>query len=196
MWYGGKALPNGSVEEFDEDCSEPLQDLANSSPRPPEDRTFTYADTDIDELSTCLGIRWQPAKTVPFGTEVPYLGFQWDLRLRKVFLPDEKKTKYLAAIAEWGVKRTHNLLEVQKLYGKLMHAALVIPAGRAHLTSMEAMLTSFNNGPFVPHSPPQDTPDDFVTRPVFFISFLDYWQVTLIWSPYGDDSLIRSFTYW
>ena len=28
-----------------------------------------------------------------------------------------------------------------------------------------------------------------------FISFLDYWQVTLIWSPYGDDSLIRSFTY-
>ena len=30
-----------------------------------------------------------------------------------------------------------------------------------------------------------------VTRPVLFISFLDYWQVTLIWSPYGDDSLIR-----
>ena len=29
-----------------------------------------------------------------------------------------------------------------------------------------------------------------------FISFLDYWQVTLIWSPYGDDSFIRSFTYW
>ena len=27
------------------------------------------------------------------------------------------------------------------------------------------------------------------------ISFLDYWQVTLIWSPYGDVSLIRSFTY-
>ena len=29
-----------------------------------------------------------------------------------------------------------------------------------------------------------------------FISFLYYWQVTLIWSPYGDASLIRSFTYW
>ena len=25
-----------------------------------------------------------------------------------------------------------------------------------------------------------------------FIFFLDYWQVTLIWSPYGDASLIRS----
>ena len=29
-----------------------------------------------------------------------------------------------------------------------------------------------------------------------FISFLNYWQVTLTWSPYGDASLIRSFTYW
>ena len=29
-----------------------------------------------------------------------------------------------------------------------------------------------------------------------FISFLDYWQVTLTWSPYGDASLIHSFTYW
>ena len=38
--------------------------------------------------------------------------------------------------------------------------------------------------------------DNSVTRPVLFISFLDYWQVTLIWSPYGDASLIRSFTYW
>ena len=31
-----------------------------------------------------------------------------------------------------------------------------------------------------------------VTRPVLFVSFLDYWQVTLIWSPHGDASLIRS----
>ena len=37
---------------------------------------------------------------------------------------------------------------------------------------------------------------DYVTRPVFSFLFLDYWQVTLIWSPYGDVSLIRSFTYW
>ena len=29
-----------------------------------------------------------------------------------------------------------------------------------------------------------------------FISFLDYWQVTFTWSPYGDASLICSFIYW
>ena len=168
LWYGGKTLPNGSAEEFDEDCSTLLQDLADSSPRSPEDLRFTYADADIDALSTRLGIRWQSSKSVPFGIEVPYLGFRWNLRTQKVHLPDEKKAKYLAAIDEWRKKRTHNLLEAQKLYGKLFHAALVIPAGRAHLTSMEAMLASCNNNPFLPRTPPRDTPDD-----------LAWWQLQL-----------------
>ena len=107
-----------------------------------------------------LGIEWESSKSVPFGTEVPYLGFRWDLHARVVHLPKEKKTKYLAAITEWEKRRTHNLLEVQKLHGKLQHASMVIPAGRAFLTSLEAMLGCFNNSPFLPHTPPHDTPDD------------------------------------
>ena len=90
---------------------------------------------------------------IPFGEEVPYLGFRWNLCTQVVHLPDEKKAKYLAAIEEWKAKRTHNLLKTQKLYGKLLHAALVIPAGCAHLTNMEAMLASFNDSPFLPHTP-------------------------------------------
>ena len=160
LWYGRKALPSGPTEEFDEDCTTPLQDLSNSSPRYPEDREFTYADVDIDRLSARLGIKWQSSKLIPFRMEVPYLGFRWDLCSQKVHLPDAKKTKYLNAITEWGSKRTHDLLETQRLHGKLFHAALVIPAGRAHLTSMEAMLASFHNNPFIPHTPPRDTPDD------------------------------------
>jgi hypothetical protein len=108
----------------------------------------------------CLGIRWEPSKSVPFSSEVPYLGFHWDLRTRMVHLLKEKKAKYLAAITEWETRRMHNLLETQKLYGKLFHATLVIPAGRAYLTSLEAMLSSFNNNIFLPHTPPRDTPSD------------------------------------
>ena len=37
LWYRGKTLPSGPAEEFDEDCSTPLQDLSNCSPRSPED---------------------------------------------------------------------------------------------------------------------------------------------------------------
>ena len=156
LWYGGKNIPGGLAEEFDEDCSTALHDFAHASPRPPPDHDFAYADADIDELSSYLGIRWQSSKTIPFGEEVPYLGFRWNLRTLVVHLTDKKKAKYLAAIADWKRKRTHNLLEMQGLYGKLLHAALVIPAGRAHLTSMEAMLASFNDSPFLPHIPPRE----------------------------------------
>ena len=168
VWYGGKELPSGHPEEFDKDCAMPLQDLADASPRAAEDRLFAYADEDIDQIFQRLGIRWEPSKTVPFGSEVPYLGFCWDLRNRAVHLHKEKKAKYLAAIAEWEQRKKHNLLKVQKLYGKLLHAALVIPAGRAHLTSLEAMLAICNNSPFIPRSPPRDTPSD-----------LEWWKTRL-----------------
>ena len=168
VWYGGKELPSGQPEEFDEDCATPLQDLANQSPRPAKDQSFAYADEDIDKISQRLGIRWEHSKTVPFGSEVPYLGFRWDLHSRTVHLREEKKTKYLAAIAEWEQRKKHNLLDVQKLYGKLLHAALVIPAGRAHLTNLEAMLAVCSSGPFIPRSPPRDTSDD-----------LEWWKAKL-----------------
>ena len=168
LWYGGILLPDGASQEFDEDCSTELHDLTNASPHTVEDAHFAYADPDIDELLERLGIKWETSKSIPFGMEVPYLGFRWNLLTHIVHLPEEKKAKYLAAIAEWEEKRTHNLLEVQKLHGKLQHAAMVIPAGRAYLTSLEAMLGSFNNCVFLPHTPPRDTPDD-----------LDWWKLQL-----------------
>ena len=128
LWYGGRNLPGGSSEEFDEDCSTILTNL-ETSPCNEEDRSFTYADADIDRISSLLGIRWEPSKSVPFGTEVPYLGFCWDLRAHMVHLLKEKRVKYLAAITEWEKDRTHNLLEFQWLYRKLLHTMLVLPAG-------------------------------------------------------------------
>lgn len=78
-WYRGEALPDGSAEEFDENCSTRLRDLADTSLCIEEDQSFAYADVNIDSISTHLRIRWETSKTVPFGTEVPYLGFHWDL---------------------------------------------------------------------------------------------------------------------
>ena len=160
LWYGGDALPSGATQEFDEDCRATLRNLANASPRTAEDQRFAYADVDIDKISARLGIKWEASKATPFGTQVPYLGFRWDLDTRVVHLLEGKKIKYLAAIAEWESRRTHNLLETQKLYGKLLHASLVVPAGRAYLTNLEAMLGAFNNNTFLPHTPPRDTPED------------------------------------
>ena len=160
LWFRGKNLPDDYPEEFDEDCSVPFQDLAGSSPRSPDDALFTYADADIDAVSERLGIRCEPSKATPFGPEVPYLGFSWDLHARTVRLLDKKRTKYLAAISVWEETRTHNLLETQQLYGKLLHASMVFPSGRAYLTNLEAMLALSHHSPFLPRTPPRDTPGD------------------------------------
>jgi hypothetical protein len=160
LWYGGKSLPNGMPEEFNEECSVPLADLAASSLRAAGDQVFAYADADIDKLSAHLGIRWEASKSVPFGEEVPYLGFRWNMCTCVVHLLGEKKVRYLVAIEVWEGKRTHNLLETQKLYSKLLHASLVIPSGQAYLTNLEAMLASFHDNIFRPHTPPHGTSDD------------------------------------
>ncbi|OBZ66761.1 hypothetical protein A0H81_13225 [Grifola frondosa] len=61
---------------------------------------------------------------------------------------------------EWRTSRTHTLREVQKLYGKLLHATLVVREGRAYLTSLESMLGIFGDRPFMPRTPPVTTPSD------------------------------------
>jgi len=154
IWYCGKVMPNGKYEEFDEDCSTDLRDLSEATFRSSADHEYSYSDADIDSLSAYLGIVWEPSKLVPFGFTIPYLGFNWDLRDRTVAVPDQKKLKYMAAVEEWEQKATHTLLEVQQLHGKLLHVTLVVPAGRAYLTNLEAMLGIFHDRPFVPRTPP------------------------------------------
>ena len=119
-----------------------------------EDQLFTYEDMDIDKLSEHLSIHWEPSKLIPFGAEVPFLSFSWNLCTQVIQLLDGKRTKYLSAIAEWEGKHMHDLLEMQKLYSKLHHATMVLPAGRAYLTSLEAMLATCSNNPVLLHSPP------------------------------------------
>lgn len=60
------------------------------------------------------------------------------------------------------------LIETQRLFGKLLYACLVVPAGRAYLTELEAMLPIFGNRPHVPHSPPRNCAAD-----------LRWWSATL-----------------
>lgn len=96
-------------------------------------------------------------KTILFGSIVTYLSFVWNLNTHSVAIPVEKKLKYLNVIKEWKKKPMHALTEVQKLYSKLLHASLVITAGHAYLTNLEAMVSGFNSSPFIPHTPSCNT---------------------------------------
>jgi hypothetical protein len=160
FWYQGENLPNDQPAEFDEDAAHPIVDFSSLHNRLHPDSLFTYCETDIDLISGQLGIPWEPSKSIPFSSIVPYLGFEWNLSDRTVAIPENKKAKYRTAIEEWLPRHTHTLDEVQKLYGKLLHASLVLLAGRAYLTGLESLFSSFNTNPFVPHHAPRHTAAD------------------------------------
>ena len=160
LWYQGECMPDGFPAEFDEDAASPILDFSHLADRSIHDSLFTYCDADIDRVAGQLGIPWEPSKTISFSSIIPYLGFEWDLSERTVAITENKKTKYRAAIKDWLPHPTHNLEEAQKLYGKLLHACLVLPAGRAYLTGLESLMASFDENPFVPHHAPRHTTED------------------------------------
>ena len=131
FWYKGNELPNDQWEEFVEDMSAPLRDLSleGSNSTNPE---YAYTMSDVDRVSTRLGVPWERSKDVPFGKIVPFIGFDWDLEAKTVRLQDKKKQKYRDSINEWRQRKTHVLSDVQKIYGKLLHTCLIVPEGRAY----------------------------------------------------------------
>jgi len=151
LWFEGSTFADGSIETFCENCKFPIRDLSFQSVRSPEDMLYNCNFADINLLSDLLGIPWELSKDIHFRFQVLFIGLLWDLPRLTVGLGDAKKAKYLAAIVEWSSVQTHVLLDIQQLYGKLLHACLVIPTGRVYLTSLEAMLSTSSARPFVPH---------------------------------------------
>ena len=155
IWFGGRTFEDGTLEEWDKDCVFPCRDLSNLSARSTEDALYTYNFNNIDTLSQELGIPWETAKDQPFASSTTYIGFDWDIEASKVSLGNNKKDRYLREMESWLTQPMHSLKEVEELYGKLLHACLVIPMGRAYLTELKKMLGIFHNSPFLPRSSPK-----------------------------------------
>ena len=153
-------LPGGTTDEFSEDCRWPIEDLSQSAPHSVHDAHFSYNLEDIDRVSEELGIPWELSKDQPFASSTIYIGFLWDLEAHTVTLSASKRDKYSGAINNWLARPRHNLKHVQELYGKLLHAASVLPQGRAHLTGLESMLASCAKHPFMLHCPDKDIERD------------------------------------
>jgi hypothetical protein len=164
LWWGGAELPDGRIEEFDEDFAFPIRDLSGNSPRSEIDSQYCYNFDDIDCVSIPLGMPWKTSKDVQFASAAPFTGIIWDLEARHISLTPQKQAKYRDDITAWRSKRTHVLSDVSKLHGKLIHSCLVVPRGRAYLTGLEAMAGYFHNSPFMPRTAPRSLAGD-----------LDWW---------------------
>jgi hypothetical protein len=123
LWYPITNAPGDSFEEFNENCTFPLRNLSRVSTRSEHDTSFTYAISDIDDVSDQLGIPWKRSKDQQFSSSTIYIGFKCDLDERIVSLAPTKVGKYLDAIREWSNKSAHILKDMQTLYGKLLHAS-------------------------------------------------------------------------
>ena len=150
--FGGRRFEDGTLEEFNEDCTFPCKDLSASSDRPAEDRSYAYNFDDIDTTSRLLGIPWEVSKDRPFASSTTYISFNWNIKTNRVSLADSKKEKYLMATKNWLSQTSHTLEEVEKLYSKLLHACLVRPTGWAYLMELECMFGIFHNSPLIPQS--------------------------------------------
>ena len=153
LFYSGPILPDGTLSEFDDCHTFPLQDFPNSS-------AFAYSESYLDTLSADLGIPWNTAKSTHFSTTVTYLGFLWDLEARTIQLTQSKQHKYLQAIRAWQTNVQHSQTEVQSLYGKLLHISLILPYARAYLAQFEKFLSNFTHNPHIRRRAPKRlTPD-------------------------------------
>lgn len=158
IWFAGGTLPDGSLEEYDNDLSSPVSSQHPVSASHP----YAYDIANVDAITSPLGVPWAKEKDQPFSFCPTYIGFFWDLQARTVGIPEKKKEKYRAAIAKWqsADPPVHDLKETQELHGKLQHAAHVLPSGRAYLTSLESFMGTFGDRPHKPRRPPRSTAGD------------------------------------
>jgi hypothetical protein len=150
--WGGHIFDDRTLEEFDEDCHFSCHDLSHQSSHSTDDCCFTYNFHNIDQILDQVGISWDQSKSQSFRYSTTYISFVWDLSTLQVSLSTSKKEKYSCAITEWKIWSAHILNNVKKLYGKLLHACLVIPSGHVYLTSLEAMLATDHLSLYVPQS--------------------------------------------
>ncbi|ETW78729.1 hypothetical protein HETIRDRAFT_453326 [Heterobasidion irregulare TC 32-1] len=140
--------------------------------KPPPIPTSTSAQGAVDMITVCMRavLHRRSSPLTPYHSKawlhllrsasllskyplIPH-SFLWNLQTHIVTLVEAKRKKYCLALIAWQGSCTHALLEVQKLHGKLLHASSVIPAGRAYLTGLEAMLSICHDEPFKPRTPP------------------------------------------
>ncbi|KAF5384772.1 hypothetical protein D9615_001263 [Tricholomella constricta] len=105
---------------------------------------FSYDESLIWGIAADLGWPWAPEKFVPFSSSFTYIGFLWSLADKTVCLPDAKRTKYLAKLADWSLGASVSLHSTESLIGTLNHVTLVVPQGRSHLPSLYRFRAAFS----------------------------------------------------
>lgn len=108
---------------------------------------FDYAKPRVLEITKPLGVPWHPEKGQDFAEDFVSIGFLWDLRQKRVLLPEKKRVKFWRRcydfLRNFGNGQTCTLQDVESLHGSLCHIAFVYPAGRSYLPALSNFATEW-----------------------------------------------------
>jgi hypothetical protein len=106
---------------------------------------------DVDSslaLISSLGVPWHPTKTGKhFDFIMTFIGFLWNLQLRRVSLPEKKRLKYLDRINRLldkaALSRKVTLFDIRQIHGTLVHVCFVYRDGSSRLPPISNFESSF-----------------------------------------------------
>ncbi len=139
---------HGWVLKYEDDMSNlcfPLQ-----IPLSAADNSLYQYKYDRDQsmaLIEDLGVPWHLIKTgKEFLDDMIFIGFYWDIKLRRVSLPEPKRLKFLArveALLNWHGRVS--LLQMQEIHGSLVHVVFVYRDGSSRLPQFSNFVGQFKN---------------------------------------------------
>ncbi|CAA7271031.1 unnamed protein product [Cyclocybe aegerita] len=113
--------------------------------------TLYRYDYDLDYIKAMiapLGVPWHDTKGSPFGDTFSYVGFEWNLPQKTVYLTLAKREKHRTKVLSFIQQASSSQFlkkEVESLYGSLSHISFVYQRGKAYLTNIISWLPKFPN---------------------------------------------------
>ena len=89
--------------------------------------SYPFDESIIWDTAAELGWPWSADKWAPFASSFHYIGFDWDLRLKTISIPDSKRSKFLEKLSAWKPGHSVNHRLCLSLIGSLNHCSVVIP---------------------------------------------------------------------
>jgi hypothetical protein len=105
-----------------------------------------WTEEEFIKLSAAFGVPWSLEKLRAFAIIQCYIGFDWDLALRVVSLPEEKMEKTISLLQSWLIKGARFMAnEAASLHGKLIHISSIFPLIRPFLRSVALFANKFKS---------------------------------------------------
>ncbi|KAE8240113.1 hypothetical protein A4X06_0g7906 [Tilletia controversa] len=150
-------------------------------PQPHSQDGYHMGLQDIDDISSKLGWPWKPEKDAPWASTFRYAGIIYNIATREVSLPESKRTKYLATIAEIRENaRQHEgrykVQDIERLHGQCQWATHIHEEGKWHVRAFQTFLRTAPIDPSARYQWRRGSPD--------IKTDLDWWETALLQSDY------------